>query len=47
MERTTTPRQPNVRRLAKKVANKAKSREKKLIATRNPTTRRNRRAAGK
>ncbi|MEZ4590101.1 MAG: ABC-F family ATP-binding cassette domain-containing protein [Chloroflexota bacterium] len=30
VERTTTPRQPNVRRLAKKVANKAKSREKKL-----------------
>ncbi len=30
VERSTTPRQPNVRRLAKKVANKAKSREKKL-----------------
>jgi ATP-binding cassette subfamily F protein 3 len=30
VERTTTPRQPNVRRLAKKVATKAKSREKKL-----------------
>ncbi|WP_420628075.1 ribosomal protection-like ABC-F family protein [Candidatus Leptofilum sp.] len=30
VERTTTPRQPNVRRLAKKVAQKAKSREKKL-----------------
>lgn len=30
VERTTTPRQPNVRRLAKKVARKAKSREKKL-----------------
>ncbi|MCB0006898.1 MAG: ABC-F family ATP-binding cassette domain-containing protein, partial [Anaerolineales bacterium] len=30
VERSTTPRQPNVRRLAKKVANKAKSRQKKL-----------------
>ncbi|HLF24832.1 MAG TPA: ABC-F family ATP-binding cassette domain-containing protein [Anaerolineae bacterium] len=30
VERATTPRQPNVRRIAKKVANKAKSREKKL-----------------
>ena len=30
VERSTTPRQPNVRRVAKKVANKAKSREKKL-----------------
>jgi ATP-binding cassette subfamily F protein 3 len=30
VERSTTPRQPNVRRLAKKVAKKAKSREKKL-----------------
>ncbi|WP_420644343.1 ribosomal protection-like ABC-F family protein [Candidatus Leptofilum sp.] len=30
VERSTTPRQPNVRRLAKKVAQKAKSREKKL-----------------
>ena len=30
VERSTTPRQPNVRRIAKKVANKAKSREKKL-----------------
>ena len=30
VELTTTPRQPNVRRLAKKVAKKAKSREKKL-----------------
>jgi ATP-binding cassette subfamily F protein 3 len=30
VERSTTPRQPNVRRLAKKVARKAKSREKKL-----------------
>jgi ATP-binding cassette, subfamily F, member 3 len=30
VERSTTPRQPNVRRLAKKVATKAKSREKKL-----------------
>ena len=30
VELTTTPRQPNVRRLAKKVAQKAKSREKKL-----------------
>ena len=30
VERGTTPRQPNVRRIAKKVANKAKSREKKL-----------------
>lgn len=30
VERTTTPRQPNVRRLAKKVARKAKSREKRL-----------------
>ena len=30
VEKTTTPRQPNVRRLAKKVARKAKSREKKL-----------------
>ncbi len=30
VERSTTPRQPNVRRLAKKVAAKAKSREKKL-----------------
>ncbi|MCP4360616.1 MAG: ABC-F family ATP-binding cassette domain-containing protein [Chloroflexi bacterium] len=30
VERSTTPRQPNVRRIAKKVMNKAKSREKKL-----------------
>lgn len=30
VERSTTPRQPNVRRLAKKVMKKAKSREKKL-----------------
>src|SRR5262245_51420186 len=30
VELTTTPRQPNVRRLAKKVAKKAKSRERKL-----------------
>jgi ATP-binding cassette subfamily F protein 3 len=30
VERSTTPRQPNVRRLAKKVMRKAKSREKKL-----------------
>lgn len=30
VERSTTPRQPNVRRVAKKVASKAKSREKKL-----------------
>ncbi len=30
VERTTTPRQPNVRRLAKKVARKARSRERKL-----------------
>jgi ATP-binding cassette subfamily F protein 3 len=30
VERTTTPRQPNVRRLAKKVARKGKSREKRL-----------------
>jgi ATP-binding cassette subfamily F protein 3 len=30
VERSTTPRQPNVRRIAKKVAVKAKSREKKL-----------------
>jgi ATP-binding cassette subfamily F protein 3 len=30
VERSTTPRQPNVRRLARKVARKAKSREKKL-----------------
>ena len=30
VERSTTPRQPNVRRIAKKVAKKAKSREKKL-----------------
>lgn len=30
VERTTTPRQPGVRRYAKKVAKKAKSREKKL-----------------
>ncbi|MCP4421547.1 MAG: ABC-F family ATP-binding cassette domain-containing protein [Chloroflexi bacterium] len=30
VERSTTPRQPNVRRLAKKVAQKAKSRQKKL-----------------
>jgi ATP-binding cassette, subfamily F, member 3 len=30
VERSTTPRQPNVRRIARKVANKAKSREKKL-----------------
>jgi len=30
VERSTTPRQPNVRRLAKKVARKAKAREKKL-----------------
>jgi ATP-binding cassette subfamily F protein 3 len=30
VERSTTPRQPNVRRLARKVAKKAKSREKKL-----------------
>ena len=30
VERSTTPRQPNVRRIAKKVAIKAKSREKKL-----------------
>ena len=30
MEKSTTPRQPNVRRLAKKVARKAQSREKKL-----------------
>ena len=30
VERSTTPRQPNVRRLSKKVANKAKSRQKKL-----------------
>jgi ATP-binding cassette subfamily F protein 3 len=30
VERSTTPRQPNVRRLAKKVAKKARSREKKL-----------------
>jgi ATP-binding cassette subfamily F protein 3 len=30
VERSTTPRQPNVRRIAKKVANKAKSGEKKL-----------------
>ena len=30
VERSTTPRQPNVRRLAKKVATKAKSRQKKL-----------------
>jgi ATP-binding cassette subfamily F protein 3 len=30
VERTTTPRQPNVRRLAKKVARKAQSRQKKL-----------------
>ncbi len=30
VERSTTPRQPNVRRLAKKVATKAKSREKSL-----------------
>jgi len=30
VERSTTPRQPNVRRLAKKVARKALSREKKL-----------------
>lgn len=30
VERTTTPRQPNVRRYAKKVARKAKSRERKL-----------------
>ena len=30
VERTTTPRQPGVRRYAKKVATKAKSREKKL-----------------
>ena len=28
VERSTTPRQPNVRRVAKKVARKAKSREK-------------------
>lgn len=30
VERSTTPRQPNVRRIAKKVAKKAQSREKKL-----------------
>jgi ATP-binding cassette, subfamily F, member 3 len=30
VERSTTPRQPNVRRYAKKVAKKARSREKKL-----------------
>ncbi len=30
VERSTTPRQPGVRRIAKKVANKAKSREKKF-----------------
>ncbi len=30
VERSTTPRQPGVRRIAKKVANKAKAREKKL-----------------
>lgn len=30
VERSTTPRQPNVRRIAKKVMKKAKSREKKL-----------------
>lgn len=30
VERTTTPRQPNIRRYAKKVAKKAKSRERKL-----------------
>jgi ATP-binding cassette subfamily F protein 3 len=30
VERTTTPRQPGVRRIAKKVATKARSREKKL-----------------
>ena len=35
VERSTTPRNPNVRRLAKKVARKASSREKKLERYRN------------
>ena len=39
VERSTTPRQPNVRRLAKKVARKAQSREKKLERYRNDPAR--------
>ena len=39
VERSTTPRQPNVRRLAKKVARKAGSREKKLERYRNDPAR--------
>ena len=39
VERSTTPRQPNVRRLAKKVARKAGSREKRLERYRNDPAR--------
>ena len=46
VEKSTTPRQPNVRRLAKKVARKARSREKKLERYRDDPARTERPACG-